>query len=59
MAKTETETRSGRCTTHGQVEASRELPAIRFPFAYWAIVRARAKRKPFLCPTCGEPVSTG
>lgn len=59
MAKTETETRSGRCRTHGQVEATRELPAIRFPFVYWGIVRARAKRKPFLCPTCGEPVAMG
>jgi hypothetical protein len=59
MAKTETETRSGRCADHGQVTATRELPTLRFPYLYWSIVRARAKRGPFVCPTCGAPASTG
>ena len=56
MAK-EVETRTGRCATHGTVEATREIPGMGFPFIYYAVVRAMAKRRPFLCPTCGQPVT--
>jgi hypothetical protein len=57
MAK-ETETRAGRCPTHGDVEATREIPENGFPFVYFAIARAVAKRRtPFKCPQCGEPVA--
>jgi hypothetical protein len=56
MAK-EIETRTGRCATHGTVEATREIPGMGFPFIYYAVVRAMAKRRPFLCPTCGQPVT--
>ena len=58
MAHTETETRTGRCDTHGQVEATREIPRVRFPFVYYGMLRVLARRKPFHCPTCGSEVST-
>jgi hypothetical protein len=57
MAK-ETETRTARCATHGEVEATREIPEMGFPFVYFAIARAMAKRRPFRCPECGEPVTS-
>jgi hypothetical protein len=55
MAK-ETETITGTCATHGTVEATRDLPRITFPPIYTAIKRSLAKRHPFRCPECGEPV---
>jgi len=57
MAK-ETETQTGRCETHGTVEATREIPKMGFPYVYYAAVRAMARRRPFLCPTCQQPVTT-
>ena len=54
---TEVETQTGRCATHGTVEATREIPKMGFPFVYYAIARARARKRPFLCPDCGEPVN--
>jgi hypothetical protein len=59
MEKTETETRRGRCPTHGDVEGARELPRIRFPFVWFGALRMMAKRRPFQCPNCGAPISTG
>ena len=56
MAK-EVETRTGRCAAHGTVQATREIPKMGFPYIYYATVRAMAKRRPFRCPTCGEPVT--
>jgi hypothetical protein len=57
MDKNETETTRGRCAAHGEVEATREVPRMRFPFVYYGVVRAMAKRKPFKCPTCGSEVA--
>ena len=54
---TETETRTGRCPTHGSVQATREIPAMGFPFVYFAVVRALARRRPYSCPTCGAAVT--
>ena len=53
----EVETQTGNCATHGTVEATREIPRMGFPFIYFAIVRAVAKRQPFRCPECGQPVT--
>jgi hypothetical protein len=53
----EIETETGRCATHGTVEATREIPGMGFPFIYFAIARALAKRRPFLCPECGSAVT--
>ena len=47
---------AGRCSTHGPVEATRELPEMRFPFVVYAIMRAAARRRPFRCPECGAAV---
>ena len=52
----ETQTSIGDCPTHGEVEASRELPRIAFPPLISAVRRATAKRRPFRCPTCGAEV---
>ena len=53
---TEIQTQTGRCTTHGTVQATRDMPKMGFPYIYYALVRSTAKRKPFLCPECGEAV---
>jgi predicted RNA-binding Zn-ribbon protein involved in translation (DUF1610 family) len=53
---TETQTQTGRCPTHGTVEAAREIPKMGFPFFVYAILRSRAKNKPYLCPECGTAV---
>ena len=52
----ETQTMTGRCDAHGEVAASRQMPKMQFPFVYYAVVRALAKRKPYRCPTCGAAV---
>jgi hypothetical protein len=53
---TKTQTRTGTCPTHGTVEATREMPGPSFPFIVYGIRRAMAARKPFVCPSCGQPV---
>jgi hypothetical protein len=52
----EIQTFAGRCSTHGTVEAMREVPKMGFPFFVYAIWRAVAQRRPFLCPECGAAV---
>lgn len=58
MAK-ETETQAGRCPSHGNVQGTREIPELGFPFVYFAIARSLAKRRPFKCPECGEALQSG
>jgi predicted RNA-binding Zn-ribbon protein involved in translation (DUF1610 family) len=53
---TEEQTAEGLCPNHGEVEATRDIPKMQFPFVVYAILRARARRKPYRCPTCGEAV---
>ena len=36
--------------------ATRDIPKMGFPFIVYAYLRSRAKRKPFLCPECGDAV---
>ena len=55
MAK-QIQTRAGQCSAHGTVEATREIPTMGFPFFLYAIWRAVAQRRPFLCPQCGAAV---
>jgi hypothetical protein len=52
------QTRTGFCATHGTVQATRELPKIQFPFIVYGVRRYMARRRPFLCPTCGAEVAT-
>lgn len=56
---TEVQTRTGRCPTHGTVEATRELPTVTFPWIVNSLRRSLAGRRPFLCPTCRHPVDGG
>jgi hypothetical protein len=53
---TEVQTQAGRCSTHGTVEATREVPKKGFPFVVYTIWRAIAQRRPFRCPECGTAV---
>ena len=53
---TEVQTRTGRCSTHGTVQATREIPKTGFPYVVYALRRAAAQRRPFLCPECGAAV---
>ena len=53
---TETQTQRGRCATHGEVQATREMPRMSFPVIVYAIRRSMAKKRPYLCPECGNPV---
>jgi len=55
----EVQTQTGRCPTHGTVEATKEVPRPSFPFVIYAVRRWLAGRRPFRCPTCGTPVATG
>ena len=54
---TEVQTQAGECPTHGSVEATREIPGMGFPFIYFVVARALAKRRPFRCPECGGTVT--
>jgi hypothetical protein len=56
MATDTLQTRRATCPQHGEVEAQRVLPGMRFPFVYYAIKRALAARRPYRCPDCGSPV---
>jgi hypothetical protein len=53
---TEVQTQTGRCATHGTVEATREVPKMGFPYVVYALRRALAQRRPFLCPECGAAI---
>lgn len=53
---TETQTTIADCPTHGEVHATRRIPAAGFPFIITAIQRTYAKRQPYRCPACGAKV---
>ena len=55
---TEVQTQAGRCSTHGTVQATREIPQMGFPYVVYAIRRAVAQRRSYLCPECGAAVQT-
>ena len=55
----ETQTMTGDCPTHGEVEGTRQLPRVTFPPLITSAMRAVAnRRRPYRCPTCGVPVRT-
>ena len=51
-----TQTKYGECPTHGHVQATREMPAMSWPFIVSAVRRLSARKKPYTCPTCGSEV---
>jgi len=53
---TEIQTQTGRCPTHGTVQATREVPQLGFPYVVYAFRRAAAQRRPYRCPECGIAV---
>lgn len=53
---TEVQTRTGRCSTHGTIQATREIPRMGWPYVVYAIRRAVAQRRPYRCPECGAAV---
>jgi hypothetical protein len=57
MIENEPRTRPGTCPEHGNVQAVKELPAIKFPFVITAPARALASLRPYRCPACGGKVS--
>jgi hypothetical protein len=54
----EVQTTTGDCPTHGTVEATREIPKVTFPPIITSVMRALAKRRPYVCPTCGAACET-
>jgi hypothetical protein len=55
---TDTQTRTAVCSTHGTIEATREMPKPSWPYLIYAVRRTLAARRPYRCPTCGETVKT-
>lgn len=55
---TEVQTQTGRCSTHGTVRATREIPKVGFPPLITMVWRKIAQRRPYTCPECGEAVET-
>jgi hypothetical protein len=53
MINNETRTRTSNCPTHGQVNAEKQVPRLKFPFIITGIARGIAAARPYKCPTCG------
>lgn len=53
MARTEQKVVSGRCPTHGIVQATKDVPAMSFPFIVYGVRRAVAGMTAARCPQCG------
>lgn len=51
------ETATGRCPTHGEVKAVKEVPNVSFPFIVWGIRRVRSALQGYRCPQCGDKVT--
>lgn len=48
---------TGRCPTHGMVQATKAVPTVRFPFLVFGALRLWAQRRPYRCPGCGSAVA--
>jgi hypothetical protein len=46
------QTRSGRCPSHGVVDATRTLPRLKFPILVSGVQRLIALTGPYHCPRC-------
>lgn len=57
MAKTDQKVVSGRCPNHGIVQATKDVPAVSFPFVVYGVRRARAALAPARCPQCGAKLA--
>jgi hypothetical protein len=54
-----TQKKYGTCPTHGQVQATRDVPSMSFPFIVNGIRRLMARNRPYKCPQCGADVTVG
>jgi len=50
--------RPGRCPTHRDVQATKEISKVSFPFFIWAALRLRSAIQPYRCPECGAKVGS-
>ena len=57
MIEKETQTVQATCPKHGQVQAVRQVPKVKFPFLITGPARYFAARRPYHCPECGAKVS--
>jgi hypothetical protein len=53
MIENELRTRPGKCPTHGDVTARKEVPKVKFPFIITGVARGLAATRPYRCPACG------
>jgi hypothetical protein len=47
------QTRVGHCSDHGTVQATRQVPKLRFPILVTGPMRLAALTRPYRCPDCG------
>jgi hypothetical protein len=47
------QTRLSRCPDHGLVQATRQMPRLRFPFIVTGVMWLAALARAFRCPECG------
>ena len=59
MAETRTKvlTRPGRCPTHGDVQATKEVPVFTPPGLFWLFKYLGGMSQPYTCPQCGSKVA--
>jgi predicted RNA-binding Zn-ribbon protein involved in translation (DUF1610 family) len=50
------QTVAGRCPTHGEVQATKEVPNFGWPVIVYLFRRVRSAFQPYRCPQCGEKV---
>ena len=50
------QTMGGRCPTHGEVQATKEIPNFRWPVFVYLFQRGRSAFQPYRCPQCGDKV---
>jgi hypothetical protein len=57
IIENETRTRPGKCPTHGNVTAEKQVPKLKFPFFVTGPARGIAATRPYRCPDCGTKTS--
>ena len=60
MAEMQTKqvTKSGRCPTHGTVQAVKEVPVFTPPGLFWVFRYIGSMTEPYRCPECGTQVES-
>ena len=50
------QTAAGRCPTHGNVQASKEVPSFSWPVLVYLFQQVRNDFRPLTCQECGQKV---